>query len=173
MPEPATDPLFASRPVTPSDYATLQALHDRVFGPGAYTRTAYRVREGLPPQSPFCRVVTRSGTNIIASIRFTPVLIGNETGALLLGPLAVDPGYANQGYGRRLITEGLDAARAARIKLVLLVGDAPYYAKLGFEPVPPKHIALPGPVDPRRLLAAYLAGDAARAMSGAVSGVPV
>ena len=40
----------------------------------------------------------------------------------------------------------------------------------GFEPVPPKRITLPGPVDPQRLLAAYLIGDAARAMQGMVSG---
>ena len=164
------EPAFTSRVITAADYAALQTLHDRVFGPGAYTRTAYRVREGMPPQSPFCRLIVRGGTDIIASIRFTPVLIGEAPGALLLGPLAVDAAYANQGHGRRLIGEGLDAARAAGVKLVLLVGDAPYYAKLGFEPVPPKRITLPGPVDPKRLLAAYLAGDAARAMQGMVSG---
>jgi hypothetical protein len=44
MSEPASTPAFSSRVVVPSDYAALQALHDRVFGPGAYTRTAYRVR---------------------------------------------------------------------------------------------------------------------------------
>ena len=164
------EPDFTSRIVTAADYAALQALHDRVFGPGAYTRTAYRVREGMPPQSPFCRLIARGGTDIIASIRFTPVLIGDMPGALLLGPLAVDGAYSNQGHGRRLIGEGLDAARAAGVKLVLLVGDAPYYAKLGFETVPPKRITLPGPVDPQRLLAAYLASDAAGAMQGMVSG---
>jgi predicted N-acetyltransferase YhbS len=163
------DPAFTSRTVTPADYGALQALHDRVFGPGAYVRTAYRVREGMPPQSPFCRVMTIDGSRIMASIRFTPVTIGGEGRVLLLGPLAVDQEFANQGYGRRLLAEAMDAARAAGIALVLLVGDPPYYAKFGFELVPPGRIKMPGPVDPRRLLAAYLQR---RAMQGAVSGAP-
>jgi predicted N-acetyltransferase YhbS len=162
---------FTSRLVVPADYAELQRLHDHVFGPGALTRTAYRVREGLPPQSPFCRVVVRNHGPMIAAIRFTPITIGGVGPALLLGPLAVDPAFANQGHGRRLIAEALEAARTAGIALVLLVGDAPYYAKLGFEPVPPQLISLPGPVDPRRLLVAHLDESRSRAMAGAVQGV--
>jgi predicted N-acetyltransferase YhbS len=168
---PATaEPQFISRPVTSADYAELQTLHDRVFGPGAYTRTAYRLREGMPQQSPFCRVVARMPGAIIASIRFTPITIGGTAGALLLGPLAVDAAFANQGYGRRLIGEGLEAARIADIALVLLVGDASYYAKLSFESVATGAIKLPGPFDPRRLLAAHLDEARSRAMGGLVQG---
>jgi predicted N-acetyltransferase YhbS len=166
---PATaEPNFISRPVTPEDYVELQALHDRVFGPGAYTRTAYRVREGMPPQTPFCRVVAQVPGAIIAAIRFTPITIGGAAGALLLGPLAVDAAFANQGHGRRLIAEGLEAARKADIAIVLLVGDASYYTKLGFETVMPGAIKLPGPFDPHRLLAAHLDDARSRALSGAI-----
>jgi len=77
-------------------------------------------------------------------------------GALLLGPLAVDPEFANRGHGRGLVREAMDAARANGLGLVLLVGDEPYYARLGFVRVPAGQIALPGPVNPQRLLAAEL-----------------
>ena len=97
-------------------------------------------------------------------MRFTPILIGGKGGALLLGPLAVDPAFANQGHGRGLVGDALEAARAAGIALVVLVGDEPYYARLGFRPVPRGQIILPGPVDPDRLLAAELAPDALAAI---------
>jgi predicted N-acetyltransferase YhbS len=175
---------ITSRAVAPFDYPELQALHDRVFGPGAYTRTAYRVREGMPPQSSFCRVITlgdqtgsQTGSEtgseqIIASIRFTPINIGTSDSALLLGPLAVDPDHANQGHGRRLINEGLTHARSASVALVLLIGDASYYERLGFENVQPGHITLAGPFDPQRLLAAHLDETRSRSMRGLVVGAP-
>ena len=80
--------------------------------------------------------------------------------------LAVDPAFANQGHGRGLVATALEAARDAGIALVVLVGDEPYYARLGFKPVPHGQIALPGPVDPDRLLAVELAPDALATFGG-------
>jgi predicted N-acetyltransferase YhbS len=54
------------------------------------------------------------------------------------------------------VRDGMEAARADGLGLVLLVGDEPYYARLGFVRVPAGHIALPGPVNPQRLLAVEL-----------------
>ena len=44
------------RPMTPADLAQVSGLNARVFGPGRFTRTAYRVREGAPGLSRYCRV---------------------------------------------------------------------------------------------------------------------
>ncbi len=168
VPAEAYAPAFTVSPVTPDDYAAMGALHDAVFGPGALTRTAYRLREGMPYHSPFCRV-TRKTSDLVAMIRFTPVTIGGTGNALMLGPLAVDPAYANQGHARRLIAEGIDAARLACIRIVILVGDRPYYGRLGFVPVPPGQITMPGPVDPARLLAFEVAADALAMYCGMIS----
>ena len=51
---------------------------------------------------------------------------------------------------------------------VLLVGDAPYYARFGFRPVPPGRLALPGPVDPARFLWLELFDGASAGRSGLV-----
>ena len=133
----------------PQDSADIRALHARAFGPGRFARTAYRLRERTAELSPFCRVCRIDG-QLAAAVRFTPILIGGKGGALLLGPLAVDPAFA----------------RDAGIALVVLVGDEPYYARLGFKPVPHGQIALPGPVDPDRLLAVELAPDALATFGG-------
>jgi predicted N-acetyltransferase YhbS len=155
------------RPVVPADLAQVADLNARVFGPGRFTRTAYRVREGAPALSPYCRVAVM-GSRMIAAVRFTDVSIGGTEGALLLGPLAVDPEYAGQGHGRQLVGEALDAARADGVRLVVLVGDEPYYARFGFRPVPPGQILLPGPVDPQRLLAAELVSGALQSYRGLI-----
>lgn len=156
-----------SRPMAAADLAAVEVLHDAAFGPGALTRTAYRVREGQPLFTPFCRVLYR-GSVLVAAIRYTEVLIGGKRGALMLGPLAVSPAFANQGHGRRLIAESLQAAEQAGVALIVLVGDPPYYARFGFSPIPMGQITMPGPVDPARLLAKALPAAGADADADAL-----
>ena len=159
------------RPVAPDDVAAIRDLHARAFGPGRFTRTAYRVREGTGDFSPFCRVCLLDG-RLVAAVRFTPIVVGGGSGALLLGPLAVDPAFANRGHGRGLVAQALEDARSAGISLVVLVGDEPYYGKLGFRRIPFGRITLPGPVDHNRLLAAELVPDALAAYTGIVTANP-
>jgi predicted N-acetyltransferase YhbS len=164
---------FPSRSMGRADLADVEALHDTVFGPGALSRTAYRVREGQPPFTPYCRVLHVGGV-LAAAIRFTVIRVGDEGGdeggVLMLGPLAVAAAFANQGHGRRLIGEGLASAKAAGVAAVLLVGDPPYYARFGFQRVPPGQITLPGPVDASRLLLAELVPGAGARLRGMVAG---
>ena len=163
-------PSFEIRPELPEHLPALTALSDRCFGPGRFARTAYRLREGVPPERDLCLTAWANG-DLVGSIRFTRLRIGGAGGALLLGPLAVAPECVGQGCGRLLIARGLEAARAAGHRLVLLVGDLTYYAESGFVSVPPAQITLPGPVDPARMLAAELEEGALAACSGAaVSG---
>lgn len=161
--------LVSTRGALDRDLAQIRALNASVFGPGRFARTAYRIREGTPELSPFCRVAEAGGV-VIASLRMTDVDVGGHPGNLLLGPLAVRSDFANQGHGRRLIAESLEAARTSGRTLVLLVGDLPYYGRLGFVPVPPAQINLPGPVDPSRLLALELVPGALDTAKGLVLG---
>lgn len=160
------------RPVSPEDLPAIKALHDRVFGPGRYARTAHRVREGRREitHSPFCRLAVKDGA-VVAALRMSEVAIGGTRRALLLGPLAVDQTYAGQGLGRTLIATAIEAAKADGISLIILVGDAPYYGRFGFKPVKPGHIVMPGPVNPERLLGLEIEPDALSRMRGVVTAV--
>jgi predicted N-acetyltransferase YhbS len=51
---------------------------------------------------------------------------------------------------------------------VLLVGDAPYYARAGFRQAPAGRFIFPGPVDPQRLLYRELTPGALDSASGLV-----
>lgn len=151
----ATNSDEAIAPVQDADLLEIAALHARAFGPGRFSRSAYRVREGTPAFTQHCRVM-REGGRLIAAVRFTDVAVGNQTTALLLGPVAVEPGLERQGVGTRLLSaviSDLTSSQANHGKSwVILVGDEAYYARHGFEQVPPGQITFPGPVDPARIL---------------------
>ena len=151
-------------PETPDDAAAIQHLNERVFGPGRFARTAYRIRERADPD-PSLSFVARVGTLMVGAVAMTPVVIGAAK-ALLLGPLIVEPVFRSQGIGEALVARSLDAAKAKGWKLVILVGDEPYYARVGFKRVPAGRIVLPGPVDPDRLLYCELEAGALQAAEG-------
>ncbi|MBU1210040.1 MAG: N-acetyltransferase [Alphaproteobacteria bacterium] len=155
------------RPAEQKDLATIVELHRRAFGPGRFALTAYRVREGTPPISRFCRIAELDG-RLIAAVRMTLIEIGGSKGALLLGPLAVEPAHVNQGHGRALISAAIAAAREQGLALVVLVGNASYYGRFGFAPVPAGQITFPGPVDPARTLAFEIVPGALASFHGVI-----
>ncbi len=157
-------------------YAQELAAHDpeiedinaEAFGPGRFARAAYRIREGGPHRRDLSFVGLIDG-KVVASVRMTPIAAGGAT-ALLLGPLAVRPAYKNLGIGKKLVAIALEAASKDGWGLVILVGDAPYYAPLGFDVVVPNgQLIMPRPVDPKRLLAAELKPGALAGFAGEVA----
>ena len=145
---------YMLRSAQPSDVADIEALHEMAFGPGRFARTAFRLREGVAPDMKLS-LVAQFGDRLGGSVTMTRIRIGHAP-ALLLGPLAVHPDFGRKGAGRALVRASLNAARLAGHRLVLLVGDEPYYGPLGFRRVDPAKVMLPGPVDPRRVLLAEL-----------------
>jgi predicted N-acetyltransferase YhbS len=159
---------FVLELATDDDADPIERLNARVFGPGRYARTAYRIRE-MTPADPALSFVARVGTLLVGASAMTPIAIG-EAPALLLGPLIVEPVFQSQGIGEALVGRSLEAAKAAGWKLVILVGPDSYYERMGFQRVPKGQIALPGPVDPERLLYCEFEPGALAAAKGAARG---
>ncbi|MCF8476837.1 MAG: N-acetyltransferase [Pseudolabrys sp.] len=153
-------------PETPDDALAIERLHERTFGPGRYARTAYRIREGRGHLLKLS-FTARIGTLLVGSLRLTPICIG-ETPALLLGPLTVEPPFRERGVGTTMIARALKDAKAQGHKLVVLVGDEPYYGKTGFKRIPKGQVKFPGPVDPTRLLVAELEPGAFEGVKGLI-----
>lgn len=154
-------------PEAPEHDPEIEEINAEAFGPGRFTRAAYRIREGGPHERSLSFVATDAGA-VVASVRMTWIAAG-EGWALLLGPLAVRPAYKNLGIGRRLVAIALDAARSAGAGCVLLVGDAPYYGPLGFSRIPQGQMVMPRPVDPARFLCAELVPGYLARLRGVVS----
>jgi predicted N-acetyltransferase YhbS len=153
-------------PETPEDTEAIDRLNARTFGPGRFAKSAYRIREDAPHLLELS-FTARVGTLLVGSVRLTPIVIGAAP-ALLLGPLTVEPPFRDRGIGLMLIERALKAARDKGHRLAVLVGDEPYYGKVGFKPVPKGRATMPGPVDPARLLVAELAPGAFDGVGGAI-----
>ncbi|NWG46612.1 MAG: N-acetyltransferase, partial [Alphaproteobacteria bacterium] len=163
---------FRIVPEDPAHADAVEHLCAEAFGPGRFAKTAQRLRERNHPVDGLSFVALNEASGEpIGSIRFWPVRIGADP-ALLLGPLAVVPSLRGQGTGIALMRRGLDEAQAQGHRLVILVGDAPYYARVGFVPVPEGQILLPGPVQPGRLLGHELVPGALGAAAGPVRAAP-
>ncbi len=152
----------------PDDATRIEHLHDEVFGPGRFARTAYRVRERA--RNAGFALMAWCDDMLTGSVQFTPLRIDGRGDAMMLGPLAVAPQFKAQGFGRWLVGEGMAEAQARGAALVILVGDLPYYARMGFRRVPPGQITLPGPVAPERLLARELSAGALASTHGLATG---
>jgi predicted N-acetyltransferase YhbS len=153
-----SEPSTTIRPETADDAVALERLYERTFGPGRLAKTAYRLREGAAHRLELS-FTARIGTLMIGSVRLTPVRIGLAK-ALLLGPLTVEPPFRARGIGRALIDRALAEAKTQGHRLVVLVGDEPYYGRSGFKRVPDGRAVMPGPVDPARVLVCELAEGA-------------
>lgn len=78
---------------------------------------------------------------------------GRDGAALLLGPLAVEPSLKGAGIGSALMRHAIAQAQRLGHGAILLVGDAPYYARFGFSAAKTVNLAMPGPYERERFLA--------------------
>lgn len=144
----------------------IEDLARESFGPGRFARAAERVREFAPPDPALSFVALLWG-EVAGSVRQSRVLVGDRP-AVMLGPLAVRPLFKSRGIGRTLMMMAAERARAEGESVVFLVGDRAYYEPLGYRPLPPGSLVMPGPVDPARILALPLAGGALEGFGGRV-----
>jgi predicted N-acetyltransferase YhbS len=160
---------FSIGETLPEDQAAIEHLLDLSFGIGRRVKTSYRLREGNRAVSGLSLVIRDKELGIAGAISFWPLCIGAEgSPALLLGPLAVHPERQNLGIGLALMREGLSRARQQGHKLAILVGDEPYYARVGFAKMPEEVLIMPGPADPNRLLYLEIVPGALNGISGLV-----
>ena len=155
------------RPETAADAGAADALIDRAFGPGRLTKVSERVREHahFRPDLSMCGF---DGETLIGVARMWDVSVGGKALAFL-GPLAVETGARNAGAGAGLVEAACKAAKAAGACAVLLVGDPPFFERLGFQAGPAAGVVMPGPVDQRRVLLRWLAPGQPQAVAGVLT----
>nr|WP_249139005.1 N-acetyltransferase [Actibacterium sp. MT2.3-13A] len=147
------------------DWWEIEALYDLCFAPGREALSSYRLREGVAPVAALCLTARDADGTLAAAIRYWPVRVGGKD-ALLLGPVAVHPTRQGEGLGALLIQESLARARAGGWARVMLVGDAPYYGRFGFEKL--EGVEMPPPTNPDRVLGLALRAGAWDGVTGAV-----
>lgn len=151
---------------TEADWWEVEALYDLCFAPGRTALSSYRLRDGVPTVAPLCLTLRDADGTLAGAIRYWPALVG-EADILLLGPVAVHPTRQGEGLGGLLINESLAEARRLGWERVLLVGDAPYYARFGFRRL--EGVEMPPPTNPDRVLGLDLKAGAWAGVTGRVA----
>ena len=167
---PSTAPApFAIRSERGSDVIAREALLDACFGANRGLRTCERLRDGRAPAEGLAFSAVRRGnaTGPVGTLRLWHVSAG-DIPALVLGPLAVEDTCRNLGLGAALMDHALAAAVARGHRAVILLGDAPYYARFGFSAQKASRISLPGPFERDRLLGLELCEGALEGASGLI-----
>jgi predicted N-acetyltransferase YhbS len=141
---------FAIRAERASDVAARETLLDACFGDDRHMRTCQRLRDGRAPAEGLALSAVRQG-RLVGSVRLWHVSAGGIP-ALMLGPLAVEASSRQLGVGAALMDHALAAAKARGHRAVILLGDAPYYARFGFSAAKTGELALPGAFERDRLL---------------------
>ena len=141
---------FAIRAERASDVAAREALLDACFGDNRHTRTCQRLRDGRAPAEGLALSAVRQG-RLVGTVRLWHVSVGGIP-ALMLGPLAVEASSRQLGVGAALMDHALAVAKARGHRAVILLGDAPYYARFGFSAAKTGGLSLPGAFERDRLL---------------------
>jgi len=157
--------VYTLRPEKTEDWWEVEALYDLCFAPGREALSSYRLRDGVPPVAGLSSVARDADDILSGAIRYWPVRIGDHT-ALLLGPVAVHPTRQGEGLGGALIRDSLSRAQDQGWARVMLVGDAPYYAKFGFSRL--NGVVMPPPTNPDRVLGLHVDGPAWKDVKGRV-----
>lgn len=151
------------------DTAQRESLLNRAFGKSRRRKTSERLRERRLPAEGLAFSAVDAEGRLVGTLRLWNVLAGSAGPALLLGPLAVDCSHQKLGIGAALMRHALDEARRLGHAAVLLVGDAPYYSRFGFDPSATLGLQLPGPVDRARFLGLELSPGALGGAEGLVA----
>ena len=152
---------------TQSDELEVEHLYDLSFAPGRQGLSSYRLREDVTPVRDISMICRDEGGALIGAIRYWPVRVGAAK-LLLLGPVAVHPTAQGAGIAAILIRRTLDMARELGWERVILIGDAPYYARFGFQRKWTTKLEFPPPTNPNRFLGLPLVDGAFSGLSGRI-----
>ncbi len=165
-------------PEKPDHYKPIITLLDAAFGPYRFGKAVYRLRRSIPPLRALCFVDQTNDGDLRGTIRYWPIRIVDnsmsppiETPALLLGPIAIRQQDQGTGIGRALMKHSLQHATNLGHKVVILVGDEPYYQRFGFSHAAAKGLNLPGLIDPQRLLGRELVPGALSHIHGEICAI--
>ena len=157
----------------PMDAEARESLLDRAFGPARFAKTCERLRAGRSPAAGLSlvarpvRVGGGADVGLAGTVRLWHVDAGGVP-ALMLGPLAVEARWRCHRVGGHLMEAAIERARTRGHQAIVLVGDAPYYARFGFERRLALGLRMPGPVEAERFLGLELVPGALAGARGPV-----
>ena len=150
----------------------IEAILDAAFGVDRRGRTAYRLRDGVTALAPLSFAVMVDGV-MAGTVQCWPIAHFGDDGTVsqlvMVGPVAVLPAFQQQGVGRCLMDAVMAAAPGGVDGALMMIGDPEYYGRFfGFSAEATAAWRLPGPFEPRRLLAVAVGAHGVPASPGEI-----
>jgi predicted N-acetyltransferase YhbS len=145
-------------PLSDVDPALVEDLLDRAFEPERRQRTAYKVREGTDWLPALSFAALDENDMLAGTIQCWPIALTDPAGRvhpmIMVGPVAVLPEQQTRGFGKALMAASLASLSPEAPLPQVMIGDPEYYGRFwGFGNEHTGGWKLPGPWEPRRLLA--------------------
>jgi putative acetyltransferase len=121
------------RKEAPADHDWVRMLNDAAFGQPEEGRIVDLLRHSCPET---LSLVAELDGQIVGHLFFSPATIGRRNGEIKgmgLAPMAVLPGFQNQGIGSTLVEEGIRRVRDMGYPFIIVLGHERYYPRFGFE----------------------------------------
>ncbi|MGX5656252.1 GNAT family N-acetyltransferase [Geodermatophilus nigrescens] len=129
----------------PADSEAVAAVHRAAFPTDVEARLTDELREDVG-SLPHLSLVAVDGDGVVGHAIATRGWVEpHGAPALGLGPLGVRPEAQGRGVGTALVHALVAVAEAAGERLVALLGDPAYYARMGFVPAADLGVAAPDP----------------------------
>ncbi|MER2534805.1 MAG: N-acetyltransferase [Rhizobiaceae bacterium] len=165
--QPAAVAAFTILAEDAGDIVARENLLDRAMGPNRRKKSSEKLRRGRRPSEGLAFSARNAEGRLVGTVRLWDVTAGAaDRRALLLGPLAVDPSLKSAGIGSALMRHAIAEATRLGHGAILLVGDAPYYARFGFSADKTARLSMPGPYERHRFVALELTDGALDGASG-------
>lgn len=117
------------RPEEPGDHAGIFAVHEAAFGGDAEARLVAALRE----EGDLALALTAFTDRPVGHAAFPRLTLkGSDLKVVALAPLAILPGWQNDGIGTALVRTALARLREEGEDLVLVRGHPTYYPRFGF-----------------------------------------
>lgn len=146
----------------PEDTAAIRDVHRRAFGQEQEGRIVDALRAN---GAVLLSLVAEDGDEVVGHVTFSPLQVGDVTGATL-GPMAVVPERQRQGIGSRLVEAGIDHLARARCPLIGLIGHPSFYPRFGFRPASARGITCAWDVPDEAFMVLVLDDAAMAGVSG-------
>ena len=135
------------RQVHPSDFPEVHRVVASAFGREDEAALVERLRVSdawLPALALVARLPGEPHGPTVGFAALSRITVGGRP-ALALAPVAVAPGWQQQGAGSALVRAGIGRAARRHERLILVLGDPRYYGRFGFVAALP--IGIHGPYD--------------------------
>ena len=120
------------RAETAADLDAIRHVNRLAFGQHDEARLVDALRDGGYVRA---SLVAEKDGQVVGHILFSdlPIITGAGTvPALALAPMAVLPGFQNQGVGSALVQRGLEVCRQQGHRIVVVLGHPHFYPRFGF-----------------------------------------